>query len=119
MEAKTCLYNTISIIILYFLQWQKKKIEEINVGGTNNVLQGKVLFYSSVASRVIFCVLSTACIACGVGALVYTSTVNVVAGGKEIVEGREDNTPYIPLDQVSKHQDRLYCQLCNPVELCM
>ena len=36
----------------------------------------------------------------------------MVAGGKEIVEGREDNTPYIPFDEVSEHQGRLHCQLC-------
>ena len=31
----------------------------------------------------------------------YTSTYNVVFGGQEIVEGREEDLPYFPLDQVS------------------
>ena len=38
--------------------------------------------------------------ACGVAALVYTSTFNVVFGGQEIVDGREEDLPYFPLDKV-------------------
>lgn len=55
------------------------------------------------AKRVIICIhfLSTACITCGVGAVVYTSTFNVVFGGQEIVEGREQDLPYFPLNKVS------------------
>ena len=33
--------------------------------------------------------------------VVYTSTYNVVFGGQEIEDGREEDLPYFPLDQVS------------------
>ena len=42
-----------------------------------------------------------ACVSCGVESLVYTSTFNVVFGGQEIVEGREEDLSYFPLDKVS------------------
>ena len=43
----------------------------------------------------------TACVVCRVEALVYTSTYNVVFGGQEIVNGREEDLPYFPLHKVS------------------
>ena len=33
--------------------------------------------------------------------MVYTSTFNVVFGGQEILDGREEDLPYFPLDKVS------------------
>ena len=42
----------------------------------------------------------TACVDVGVRAVVYTSTFNVVFGGQEIREGREDTLPYFPLHKV-------------------
>jgi nucleoside-diphosphate-sugar epimerase len=63
-----------------------RQIEAVNIDGTKNVLK--------------------ACVACGVAALVYTSTFNVVFGGQEIVEGREEDLPYFPLDKHVDHYSR-------------
>ena len=53
-----------------------------------------------------------ACITCGVEAVVYTSTFNVVFGGQEIVEGREEDLPYFPLDKVRGHMLQLPEVMC-------
>ena len=42
----------------------------------------------------------SACLKNNIKRLVYTSTYNVVFGGQEIIDGKED-LPYLPLDQVS------------------
>lgn len=56
---------------------QTRQIDEVNVDGTFNVLDS--------------------CVTCGVERLVYTSTYNVVFGGKEIINGHE-SMEYYPLD---------------------
>lgn len=56
---------------------QTRLIDEVNLDGTLNVIEG--------------------CVTCGVERLVYTSTYNVVFGGKEIRNGHE-GLEYFPLD---------------------
>jgi nucleoside-diphosphate-sugar epimerase len=59
--------------------------EGVNVGGTCNVIK--------------------ACRKAGVQSLVYTSTFNVVFGGKEIVDG-DESLPYFPLHLHHDHYSR-------------
>ncbi|CAH2324040.1 short-chain dehydrogenase reductase family 42E member 1 isoform X1 [Pelobates cultripes] len=72
----SCVFHTASYGMSGREQLQTRKIEEINVNGTNNLIQ--------------------ACINKGVGRLVYTSTFNVVFGGQEINDG-DESLPYLPL----------------------
>lgn len=60
--------------------------ERINITGTKNVIE------ASVAS--------------GVRYLVYTSTYNVVFGGREIRDGSEETIPYFPLHKHVDHYSR-------------
>eukprot|EP00041_Stephanoeca_diplocostata_P019728 m.428776 g.428776 ORF g.428776 m.428776 type:complete len:177 (-) comp21382_c0_seq9:649-1179(-) len=57
----------------------KQRIMHVNVGGTHVVVE--------------------LCRQLGVRALVYTSTYNVVFGGKPLCGGTEENTPYFPPDE--------------------
>ena len=56
---------------------QYGRVDEVNINGTCNILD--------------------ACVEFGIKRLVYTSTYNVVFGGKEILNGNE-TLPYFPLD---------------------
>ena len=62
-------------------QLAKERVEAVNVGGTKNVIN--------------------ACIECGVSALVYTSTTNVVFSGNAL-PNKDESQPYLPLE---KHID--------------
>ncbi|KAM8945973.1 short-chain dehydrogenase/reductase family 42E member 1 [Pelodytes ibericus] len=73
----SCVFHTASYGMSGREQLQKRKIEEINVQGTENVIQ--------------------ACINKGIGRLIYTSTYNVVFGGQEIKNG-DESLPYLPLN---------------------
>ncbi|XP_076447537.1 short-chain dehydrogenase/reductase family 42E member 1-like [Babylonia areolata] len=66
-------------------QLNKALIEQVNVGGTENVLR--------------------ACLESNVCRLVYTSTYNVVFGGKEIVNG-DETLPYLTDDQFTDHYSK-------------
>ncbi|XP_036043986.1 short-chain dehydrogenase/reductase family 42E member 1 [Onychomys torridus] len=66
-------------------QLNKTLIEEVNVGGTNNILQ--------------------TCLEKGVPRLVYTSTFNVIFGGQVIING-DESLPYLPLHQHPDHYSR-------------
>jgi nucleoside-diphosphate-sugar epimerase len=66
-------------------QLNHKLIEKVNIHGTDNVIK--------------------ACQMAGVSRLVYTSTYNVVFGGKEIVNG-DESLPYLPLKQHVDHYSR-------------
>ncbi|XP_056334340.1 short-chain dehydrogenase/reductase family 42E member 1 [Danio aesculapii] len=66
-------------------QLNRKLIEEVNVKGTENILQ--------------------ACVAHGVPRLIYTSTFNVVFGGQEIKNG-DESLPYLPLHLHPDHYSR-------------
>ena len=66
-------------------QLNRSLIEEVNVGGTDNILQ--------------------ACRRRGVPRLVYTSTFNVVFGGQVIRNG-DESLPYLPLHLHPDHYSR-------------
>ncbi|XP_062474296.1 short-chain dehydrogenase/reductase family 42E member 1 [Pezoporus occidentalis] len=66
-------------------QLNRKLIEDINVKGTENVIQ--------------------ACKSTGVASLVYTSTYNVIFGG-QIIENGDESLPYLPLHLHPDHYSR-------------
>lgn len=66
-------------------QLNRKLIEEVNIGGTENVLR--------------------ACLENGVTRLVYTSTYNVVYGGLQIVNG-DESLPYLADDKFTDHYSK-------------
>ncbi|XP_068673469.1 short-chain dehydrogenase/reductase family 42E member 1-like isoform X1 [Montipora foliosa] len=66
-------------------QLNQRKIEKVNVHGTQNVLE--------------------ACRKYNVVNLIYTSTYNVVFGGQIIRDG-DESLPYLPLDQHQDHYSR-------------
>ena len=66
-------------------QLNRSLIEEVNVGGTDNILQ--------------------ACRRRGVPRLVYTSTFNVIFGGQVIRNG-DESLPYLPLHLHPDHYSR-------------
>lgn len=66
-------------------QLNRKLIEEVNVRGTENVIQ--------------------ACLKNGVPRLVYTSTFNVVFGG-QVIENGDESLPYLPLHLHPDHYSR-------------
>ncbi|XP_077305124.1 putative short-chain dehydrogenase/reductase family 42E member 2 [Lithobates pipiens] len=85
-EGVDCVFHAASFGMSGYQQLQKRKIESINIGGTQVVID--------------------VCIARNIPRLIYTSTVNVVFGGNYIEEGDEETTPYYPpekqLDYYSK-----------------
>ncbi|XP_071377241.1 short-chain dehydrogenase/reductase family 42E member 1 [Centroberyx affinis] len=66
-------------------QLNRRLIEAVNVGGTENVLK--------------------ACVERGVSRLVYTSTFNVVFGG-QVIENGDESLPYLPLHLHPDHYSR-------------
>ncbi|XP_050392992.2 short-chain dehydrogenase/reductase family 42E member 1 [Patella vulgata] len=66
-------------------QLNKKLIEEINIGGTTNVIEG---CYDNNIER-----------------LVFTSTYNVVYGGTEIING-DESLPYLQDDKFTDHYSK-------------
>ncbi|XP_009071081.1 PREDICTED: short-chain dehydrogenase/reductase family 42E member 1 [Acanthisitta chloris] len=66
-------------------QLNRKLIEDVNVKGTENVIQ--------------------ACKSTGVSSLVYTSTYNVIFGG-QVIENGDESLPYLPLHLHPDHYSR-------------
>ncbi|XP_066413610.1 short-chain dehydrogenase/reductase family 42E member 1 isoform X1 [Molothrus aeneus] len=66
-------------------QLNRKLIEDVNVKGTENVIQ--------------------ACKSRGVSSLVYTSTYNVIFGG-QVIENGDESLPYLPLHLHPDHYSR-------------
>ncbi|XP_045213063.2 short-chain dehydrogenase/reductase family 42E member 1-like isoform X2 [Mercenaria mercenaria] len=66
-------------------QLNRRRIEAVNVGGTENVIQ--------------------ACKTNDVTRLVYTSTYNVIFGGQTINDG-DESLPYLPLNKQPDHYSR-------------
>uniref|UniRef100_A0A2K6GVJ9 Short chain dehydrogenase/reductase family 42E, member 2 n=1 Tax=Propithecus coquereli TaxID=379532 RepID=A0A2K6GVJ9_PROCO len=85
-EGVDCVFHMASYGMSGVEKLQKEQIESINVGGTKLVID--------------------VCIRRRVPRLVYTSTVNVVFGGKPIEQGDEDSVPYFPLDKHMDHYSR-------------
>ncbi|XP_040837963.1 short-chain dehydrogenase/reductase family 42E member 1 [Ochotona curzoniae] len=81
----TCVFHIASYGMSGREQLNRSQIEEVNVGGTDNVLQ--------------------ACRRNGVPRLVYTSTFNVVFGGQTIKNG-DESLPYLPLHLYPDHYSR-------------
>lgn len=73
---------------------QSKMTEQINVGGTDNVIKGRDT--TEAVSGVKSCLL--ACLEVGMSQLVYTSTLNVVFADNPI-SGGDETLPYAPLDR--------------------
>uniref|UniRef100_A0A3B3VPT0 Short chain dehydrogenase/reductase family 42E, member 2 n=1 Tax=Poecilia latipinna TaxID=48699 RepID=A0A3B3VPT0_9TELE len=84
-EGVDCIFHTASYGMSGPEQLRKEQVESVNVGGTNNVINGEVL---------------------GIPRLVYTSTINVVFAGKPIVDGDEASVPYVPSDLHIDHYSR-------------
>lgn len=81
----TCVFHIASYGMSGREQLNRNLIEEVNVGGTDNVLQ--------------------ACRRRGVPRLVYTSTFNVIFGGQVIRNG-DESLPYLPLHLHPDHYSR-------------
>ena len=106
------------------IQLNRGRIEEVNVNGTQNVIDGRyneehfsnpplhVHFSDNLGSKVIMILLMpTVCIECGVSRLVYTSTYNVVFAGQEIKNG--DHLDILPDSKVSACL--VWSQQCGPM----
>ncbi|KAL2762094.1 short-chain dehydrogenase/reductase family 42E member 1 [Daubentonia madagascariensis] len=81
----TCVFHIASYGMSGREQLNRNLIEEVNIGGTDNVLQ--------------------ACRRRGVPRLVYTSTFNVIFGGQVIRNG-DESLPYLPLHLHPDHYSR-------------
>ncbi|XP_037672071.1 short-chain dehydrogenase/reductase family 42E member 1 [Choloepus didactylus] len=81
----TCVFHIASYGMSGQEQLNRNLIEEVNVGGTENVLQ--------------------VCRRKGVPRLVYTSTFNVIFGGQVIRNG-DESLPYLPLHLHPDHYSR-------------
>lgn len=84
-KGVNCVYHMASYGMSGREQLNKKLIEAVNIGGTENVIK--------------------ACMKNKITRLVYTSTYNVIFGGQEIKDG-DDSLPYLPLNQHPDHYSR-------------
>ena len=84
-EKVACVFHVASYGMSGREQLNKTQIEEVNVGGTENILR--------------------ACLERGVPRLVYTSTFNVIFGGQVIRNG-DESLPYLPLHLHPDHYSR-------------
>nr|XP_020669240.1 short-chain dehydrogenase/reductase family 42E member 1 [Pogona vitticeps]XP_020669242.1 short-chain dehydrogenase/reductase family 42E member 1 [Pogona vitticeps] len=85
LRGVTCVFHIASYGMSGREQLNRKRIENINVRGTENVIQ--------------------ACREMGVPKLVYTSTYNVVFGG-QVIENGDESLPYLPLHLHPDHYSR-------------
>lgn len=85
VAGATCVFHIASYGMSGKEQLNKRMIEEVNVQGTQNVLN--------------------ACIEQQVPRLVYTSTFNVVFGG-QVIENGDERLPYLPLHLHPDHYSR-------------
>ena len=87
-------------------QLNTKLIEQVNIQGTRNIIEGTWVQGLSCCHG--YMLLFTACIATDTSHLVYTSTYNVVFGGQEIRNGGP-SLPYLRPDQHVDHYSRTKC----------
>ncbi|XP_066493719.1 short-chain dehydrogenase/reductase family 42E member 1 [Tiliqua scincoides] len=85
LQGVTCVFHTASYGMSGREQLNRKHIEDVNVRGTENIVQ--------------------ACRKTGVSRLVYTSTYNVVFGG-QVIENGDESLPYLPLHLHPDHYSR-------------
>ncbi|KAG8433098.1 hypothetical protein GDO86_017398, partial [Hymenochirus boettgeri] len=78
-EGVDCVFHVASFGMSGSQQFEKEKIESINIGGTRLVID--------------------VCVKRNVPSLIYTSSVNVVFGGNTIEDGDEESVPYFPLEK--------------------
>ncbi|NXP29482.1 D42E1 reductase, partial [Scytalopus superciliaris] len=85
-EGADCVFHVASYGMSGREQWQKERIETININGTRFIID--------------------ACRHHNISRLIYTSTVNVVFGGLPIEDGDEETVPYFPLEKHVDHYSR-------------
>ncbi|XP_053126411.1 short-chain dehydrogenase/reductase family 42E member 1 isoform X2 [Hemicordylus capensis] len=85
LRGVSCIFHTASFGMSGREQLNWKRIEDVNVKGTENVIE--------------------ACRRTGVPRLVYTSTYNVVFGG-QVIENGDESLPYLPLHLHPDHYSR-------------
>lgn len=85
LHGVTCVFHVASYGMSGREQLNRKRIEDVNVRGTENVID--------------------ACRKAGVSRLVYTSTYNVVFGG-QVIENGDESLPYLPLHLHPDHYSR-------------
>uniref|UniRef100_A0A8D0BH03 Short chain dehydrogenase/reductase family 42E, member 1 n=1 Tax=Salvator merianae TaxID=96440 RepID=A0A8D0BH03_SALMN len=85
LRGVTCVFHIASYGMSGREQLDRKHIEDVNVRGTENVLE--------------------ACKRAGVPRLVYTSTYNVVFGG-QVIENGDESLPYLPLHRHPDYYSR-------------
>lgn len=85
MHGVNCVYHMASFGMTGHEQLQRKRIEQVNIIGTENIIK--------------------ACLQMNVERLVYTSTYNVVFGGQEIHNG-DETLPYLPDEKQPDHYSR-------------
>lgn len=85
LRGADCVFHTASYGMSGSEQLDRKRIEEVNIQGTENVIK--------------------ACVDLRVPRLVYTSTFNVVFGGQVIEQG-DETLPYLPLHLHPDHYSR-------------
>ncbi|XP_015266032.1 PREDICTED: short-chain dehydrogenase/reductase family 42E member 1 [Gekko japonicus] len=85
VQGMACVFHIASYGMSGREQLNRKLIEDVNVGGTENVIQ--------------------ACRKNGVSKLIYTSTYNVVFGG-QVIENGNELLPYLPLHLHPDHYSR-------------
>lgn len=85
LRGADCVYHLASYGMSGKEHFNYKLIEEVNVRGTENVIQ--------------------ACLAHDIRRLVYTSSNNVVFGGEEISNG-DETLPYLPLNKFLDHYSK-------------
>uniref|UniRef100_A0A8D2LDW1 Short chain dehydrogenase/reductase family 42E, member 1 n=2 Tax=Varanus komodoensis TaxID=61221 RepID=A0A8D2LDW1_VARKO len=85
LQGVSCVFHIASYGMSGREQLNRRRIEDVNLRGTENVIQ--------------------ACWKVGVSRLVYTSTYNVVFGG-QVVENGDESLPYLPLHLHPDHYSR-------------
>ncbi|XP_059927675.1 short-chain dehydrogenase/reductase family 42E member 1-like [Gadus macrocephalus] len=85
LSGVDCVFHSASYGMSGREQLNRRRIQEVNVGGTQNVLE--------------------ACVETGVPRLVYTSTFNVVFGG-QVIENGDESLHYLPLHHHPDHYSR-------------
>ncbi|KAJ6657180.1 hypothetical protein lerEdw1_002769 [Lerista edwardsae] len=85
LRGVTCVFHIASYGMSGREQLNRKRIEDVNVRGTENIIH--------------------ACRKAGVSRLVYTSTYNVVFGG-QVIENGDESLPYLPLHLHPDHYSR-------------
>ncbi|XP_061450442.1 short-chain dehydrogenase/reductase family 42E member 1 isoform X1 [Rhineura floridana] len=85
VRGVTCVFHVASYGMSGREQLNQKRIEDVNVGGTKNIIE--------------------ACRKARVSKLVYTSTYNVVFGG-QVIENGDKSLPYLPLHLHPDHYSR-------------